>query len=197
MSDTLHAAHPALRDLAALLDDGRRELLAVWSSIPPADRERRPAPDAWTPAEVMDHLRIVEGGSARLLARRLQRAQEAGLGPESNPASRVGGMTAYDLPNSPVRLEAPEAVRPAPGASGADAEAGLVATRATLRDLLATADGLALGEVRAQHMRFGDLDMYQWLEFIALHERRHARQLERLRDALAGTTTIGATTAAA
>lgn len=192
MSDVSHPApHPALREIAALLDDERRHLLSVWVSIPPADRERRPSDGAWTPAEVVEHLRLVEGGSARLLVKRLQRAREAGLGSESDSRSRLGSLAAYDIDNALQRFEAPEGVRPAPGASAAPAEAGLEATRAALHDLLAAADGLALGDVRAQHMRFGDLDLYQWLEFIALHERRHARQLERLRDALAGTPTAG------
>lgn len=177
--------HPSLQELASLLDHERQHVVDVWASIPPADRERRPLPDAWTPAEVLEHLRLVEGGSVRLLGRRLERAREAGLGAEMGTASRVGGFAAYDIAGDASRLDAPEAVRPAPGASAAHAEAGLAETRAALHALLAAADGLALGEVRAVHMRFGDLDMYQWLEFIALHERRHARQLIRLRDELA------------
>jgi hypothetical protein len=177
--------HSSLQELATLLDHERQQLAAVWASIPPAHRERRPSPDAWTPAEVLDHLRLVEDGSTRLLTRRLERAREGGLGAEAGTASRLGGLAEYDFAGSTVRLEAPEAVRPAVGARAADAEAGLEVTRAALRELLAAADGLALGDVRATHMRFGDIDMYQWIEFIALHERRHARQLERLRDALA------------
>lgn len=188
--------HASLHELAALLEQERRQLMDVWASIPPADRERRPAPDAWTPAEVLEHLRLVEGGSARLLARRLERAREAGLGAEADASSRVGRLGEYDIAGDAARLEAPEPVRPAAGVSAADAEAGLAATRTALDGLLAAADGLALGEVRANHMRFGDLDMYQWLEFVALHERRHARQLERLRDALAAAPAGGAGAAA-
>jgi hypothetical protein len=185
------ALHPALAELASELDDARQHLLAVWASIPPEDRERRPAPDAWTPAEIVDHLRVVEGGSTRLLTRRLERAREGGLGAEASGASRLGGLAAYDLPNNPARVAAPESVCPTPDARAGDAEEGLAATRDGLRALLAAANGSALGEVRAHHLRFGDLDMYQWLEFIALHERRHARQLERVRDALAGQAAAG------
>lgn len=176
--------HAALRELADLLAQDRRALLDAWASIPPADRTRRPAPDAWSPAEVMEHLRLVEGGSARLLARRLARAREAGLGAESSDASRLGGFARLALPDDTARLQAPEAVAPAGPAE--DAEAALAETRRALDAVLRDGDGLALGEVRATHLRFGELDLYQWLEFIALHERRHARQLERLREALAG-----------
>lgn len=177
------ALHSSLTEIAAHLDHERQQLLAVWASIPVEDRERRPAADAWTPAEVLDHLRVVEDGSARLLARRLQRAREAGLGAESDPSSRLGRLNIYALPG---RMEAPDAVRPVPGARAEEAESGLAASRRALDALVADASGSALGDVRAQHMRFGELDLYQWLEFIAQHERRHAGQLERVRDALAG-----------
>jgi hypothetical protein len=177
--------HPTLQELTALLDAERARLLAAWARIPADHRERRAAPDEWTPAEVLDHVRAVEAGSTRLLARRLARAREAGLGPETDTASRLGGLDHLALVDDPARYPAPEIIAPTPGAGAAAAEAGLTESRAALRALLAAADGLALGAVRATHLRFGELDMYQWLVFIAQHERRHAGQLDRLRTALA------------
>ncbi len=172
--------HPPLQELADLLDRERAALLAARARVPPADRERRPAPDVWSPAELLEHLRLVEAGSARLLARRLERAREAGLGPETDPRSRLGAAALADLADDAERKTAPEPVAPPAGVRAADAEAGLAATREQLRALLAAADGLALGRVRATHLRFGELDFYAWLEFLALHERRHVRQMERL-----------------
>ena len=174
--------HPPLRELADLLARARADVLATWDAIPPTARELRPAPDQWTAAEVLEHLRLVEAGSAALLAKRLQRAREAGLGAEMDPRSRLDTMAAHALVSGP-RLDAPEAVRPALGVRAADAAAGLAASRAALDQLLAAADGLALGEVRARHLRFGEIDFYQWLLFIAEHERRHLGQLFALREA--------------
>jgi hypothetical protein len=168
--------HPPLQELADLLDRERAALLAVWERIPAADRERRAAPDQWTPAEVLAHLGLVEAGSARLLAR----AREAGLGAETDHGSRRGALAGYDIARNPARLVAPDAVVPPAGVTAAAAEAELAASRAALRALLAEADGLALGEVKANHMRFGELDMYGWLAFIAQHEARHAAQLLRM-----------------
>ncbi len=178
--------HPALDEIARLLDRERAALLATWAGIAPDDRERRPAPDAWSPAELLEHLRVVESGSTRLLARRLQRAREAGLGPETAAGSRLDAMDHVDVAGGAARYSAPDAVAPAPGVRAGDAERGLAESRSALRALLAEADGLALGEVRATHLRFGELDMYQWLVFLALHERRHGRQLARIGRALAG-----------
>jgi hypothetical protein len=41
-------------------------------------------------------------------------------------------------------------------------------------------DGLALGEIRHTHLRFGELDLYQWCLFVAEHEKRHVRQLREV-----------------
>jgi len=88
--------------------------------------------------------------------------------------------------HGPPRV-APEVVRPAPGVHAADAEAGLRASRAALDQVLASASGFALGDVKARHVAFGEIDFYQWLLFIAEHEQRHLRQLTDLRGALAET----------
>ncbi|GJG87509.1 hypothetical protein tb265_26900 [Gemmatimonadetes bacterium T265] len=180
--------HPPLQELADLLARTRDDVLAAWDALPPDTRERRPSPESWTPAEVLDHLRLVEAGSAALLAKRLQRAREAGLGAETDQRSRLDTFDAPEFVHLPP-FDAPEPVRPAAGVRAADAEAGLRASRAALDRVVADADGFALGEVRARHLRFGEIDFYQWLLFVAAHERRHLGQLLRLRDALAPTPT--------
>ena len=177
--------HPPLAEIAALLARARADVLAAWEAIPPDTRERRLSPERWTAAEVLDHLRLVETGSTGLLAKRLQRAQEAGLGPETDHRSRLASFDVPALVELP-RFDAPEYMVPAADIRAADAEAGLRASRADLDRLIIAASGLALGEVRARHIRFGEIDFYQWLLFIAGHEQRHTRQLAAIRDDLAG-----------
>ena len=46
-------------------------------------------------------------------------------------------------------------------------------------------DGLALGEIRHTHLRFGELDLYQWCLFVAEHEKRHVTQLREVAAQLA------------
>ncbi|MDB4916548.1 MAG: DinB-like domain protein, partial [Gemmatimonadetes bacterium] len=60
----------------------------------------------------------------------------------------------------------------------------LDASRAVLRDALAGADGLALGSIKHTHPAFGELDLYQWVLFVGLHERRHAGQVSEVISAL-------------
>ena len=159
----------------------------MWQTIPPDVRERRPAPGRWTAAEVLEHLRLVEAGSTALLAKRLLRAREAGLGPETDDRSRLDSFDIPHLEHLPP-FDAPAPVVPATNVRAADAEAGLRASRASLDAVMAGASGLALGDVKARHLRFGEIDFYQWLLFVAGHERRHVRQLVALRTDLTRTT---------
>ena len=176
--------HPPLRELADLLARTRDEVLAAWQALTPDTRERRPSPESWTPAEVLEHLRLTEAGSAALLARRLQRAREAGLGAETDHRSRRAApeLSAFVIDGPP--RAAPDVVRPSGDVRAADAEAGLRASRAALDAVMQEASGLALGDVKARHIGLGEIDFYQWLLFIAEHERRHLRQLNQLRDLL-------------
>lgn len=178
--------HPRVAELIDLLSRERAALLAAVASIPAADLDRRPAPDAWSVGELLDHLEQVEAGTARLLARRLARAREAGLPAEEETSSVLGRLSREELAARAPR-EAPDFVRPRPGTVAERALGELQRSRDALLEVLRDGDGLALGQVRATHATLGELDLYQWIAFIAHHEARHVAQLERIAAALAQT----------
>jgi hypothetical protein len=60
-----------------------------------------------------------------------------------------------------------------------EAMEGLESSRQALRTAVASANGLALGEIKQDHPVLGELDLYQWLIFLGQHEGRHKRQIER------------------
>ena len=175
--------HPRVAELVDLLTRGRAALLAAVASVPADQLEQRPNSDGWSVAEVLDHLLMVESGSARLLAKRLMRAREAGLGPETETSSVLDRLPGYDPATSPPRV-APEMVRPREGATAEAALAGLHEARETLVGVLRDGDGLALEQVTALHPVLGDIDLYRWVLFIAKHEDRHERQIRAIAAAL-------------
>ena len=178
--------HPRLTELADALSRHRAALLAAVAAVPAEDLERRPAADGWSVAEVLDHLARVEGGTARLLAKRVARARERGVGAATGDDSVLDRLDRFDVAGSPLPRVAPELVRPAPGVSAADALTALGASRGALLEMMRDADEVDLGEVKATHAALGELDGYQWLLFIGQHEARHARQIESIGRALAG-----------
>jgi len=53
-------------------------------------------------------------------------------------------------------------------------------TRAALKDVVAAGDGLALGAVRAPHVRLGEFSGYEWIAFAGAHAARHADQIREM-----------------
>ena len=179
--------HPRLAELTDDLARQRAALLSAIAAIPAEDLERRTAPDGWSAAELVDHLSLVEAGTARLLAKRAARAREAGCGPETRTDSVRGCMDRWSIPDAPVRIQAPETVRPRPGVGMEAALTSLQEARAALLATIEEIDGLDLTEVKATHPAFGELDAYQWIVSIVHHEARHLRQLAALAAALRAT----------
>lgn len=169
---------PRISEVLDYLDKNRAALERTLAEIPPASRERRPSPESWSVAEVIQHLSLVEGRITQVIARCIEEARTTGLGPEvdTSPVTptfdlarvldRGRPITAGDavLPKEPLDLDAAWAV--------------LEERRAKLRALVVSADGLALGRVAAPNPVLGPLDAYQWVLFAGAHEARHTAQIK-------------------
>ena len=172
--------HPRIAELTDYLQRARVELLAAVDAIPEARCAEPPRAGTWSPAEGLDHLAVVEAGTARLLAKRVARAREAGLGPERETTSVLDALDGRGVASRAERWQAPEMVAPRPAATIASALASLRESRAALLDVLHGADGLDLAAVKATHARLGEINVYQWALFIAQHEARHTEQLAEM-----------------
>jgi hypothetical protein len=170
--------HPRLIELCTFLESRRAGVLATVEGHPSERLETAPPAGGWTPAEILQHLAIVESGTTRLLAHRLQRAIDAGLPRETETTSVLTTFTLPPGASEPTR--APDVVLPEPGASSSAALAALADSRLALRTMLHAADGWALAGVSARHPLFGALNMYEWLLVLGEHDTRHARQIRRV-----------------
>jgi hypothetical protein len=171
--------HPRLAEVVRYVDDRRAELEAAATALPYERWGERPAPDGWSVAQVFDHLHLSESGTARLLAKRIARAREAGLGPEQSDESVMNSLDFFPVVAGPKR-QAPEIVVPRADARAPDVHDALRRSRADLHAALRLGDGLALGEVTATHLALGVINAYQWVLFIGQHEARHTRQVEQI-----------------
>jgi len=177
--------HARLAEAMEFVEEKRRELVASVEGVPRADLTRHSAAGAWSVAEILDHLRMVESGVARLITKRVQQARDAGIAKEETSADSVlGCLEPYSFSLESRKLKSPEAVRPNPNADPDEALEGLVATRQTLRHAASSANGVALGEIKHTHAILGELDLYQWLIFLGQHEVRHRKQIERTLNSL-------------
>ena len=170
--------HPRLAELSEHLAQQRRDLLDVASAVPTERWQTRPAPDRWSVSEIFEHLHRVERGAAAVLAKRIAKARAEGEHPaESDTSSVLGTLDRFRVSQLDRKLVAPELVVPTENPDRGTAERMLAESRAALLAAMASGDGLALGEIKHTHLRFGELDLYQWILFVAEHEKRHGNQL--------------------
>ena len=167
--------HSITRELLAYLDEQRSILKSAFDAVPAELRDRPPAPERWSAANVVEHLAIVESRIAKLLTERIEEAR-TGLPASTNTdpiLPTIDYKRMYDRSN---RVKAPETAIPT-GLNAASAWAALDNSSSLLRAMLVANDALDLSPVKHLHPRFGSLSVYEWVAFLGAHEVRHAAQI--------------------
>jgi DinB superfamily len=171
--------HERLAEAMDYVEEKREQLLDSLNGMSEDTLQYRVAEGSWTVAEILEHLRLVESGVARLIAKRVAQARDAGLGEEQSTDSVMPSFAPYRERLESAVLQSPEGVRPRADVDYQGALNGLGISRDALRAAAASANGLALGEIKHTHPILGELDLYQWLLFLGQHEERHRKQIER------------------
>ncbi len=178
----------------------RRQLVARVETLSEAQQNFRPADGAWSVAEIVEHLSIIELSMVKLIGMLLRKAESAsaensGAAGDDTPAANAADAANTARPFKPFSLDelvetirdkkltAPEQVRPGGQATLADSLANLQSSRSTVEGFRARLETSDLEAATYPHPFFGDLNASQWLAFIGHHEARHLRQIECLMDA--------------
>ena len=172
--------HPRIQEVLAVLDDTRDSLRNAVAGIPDAKRTIRPSDDRWSVAEVIEHLGMVETRIAQMIGEKIDAARQGGLAAETETTSVAPMLDINGVINRSKPITASEASQPRAGLSAEDGMKVLADRRATLRQAVIAADGLALGTIEIPHARLGALNVYQWLIFLAGHEARHTDQIREV-----------------
>jgi hypothetical protein len=176
--------HSRLTELRDHVDRQRSALLSAASSLP-ADRwTERPAADRWSMVELFEHLYRVEHGCARVVGKAALEARDAGHPAETEESSVLGRLDFVGLRDRSQRRISPDRVAPAGGWTSVEALEKLTTSRAELHDAIRAAEGMALGSIHRTHARLGELDLYNWILFVAEHEARHAQQAAEIAEQL-------------
>ena len=177
--------HPHLAAVLASLDEASGTLKHAVDSIPPERRGERPAPGRWSAAEVIEHLSLAEGGFASWITSGIEKARAGGLGNETAERTELPDRIRTLLGDRVNRRQAPERVQPKGDMTANAALQALAKGERRLRTVLSLADGLALNEVIVEHPSLGPFNVYQWIELMAEHRRRHAAQITEIGSAMA------------
>jgi hypothetical protein len=171
----------SLDEIFAHIDKVRKGLTDRFFGLNASDLNLRNNGQGWNPPELAEHLSVVEKSITGVLERLLVKSEELNV-----PARADGQIEPPVKFPSVVRdpeaykVEAPERIRPQ-GEKTIDVSLkDLERSREyinSLRPRMATVD---LSEAKFPHPAMGDINMYQWLIFIAEHEARHLTQLENI-----------------
>jgi hypothetical protein len=172
--------HPELAAAFGRMDSVTRELRAAVESLPAALHGRKPSPERWSVNDVLEHVDLVERLFVTTLVAKVEAATTAGLPPEIDAPALLPGQLSAVVEDRSSRRNAPESVLPTGRVEAGSSLAGIEASHARLRGAVAAADGLALSTVTHDHRIFGTLNVYQWVDLIAGHERRHLAQIREI-----------------
>jgi len=161
------------------VEEKRRELLNSFAGVSGTRLCQRGDPGGWSVAEILEHLRMVESGVARLITKRVEKARAEGLRAETSTSSVMSSFDPHAAKLEAGTLQAPTLVQPRTDVDINEAIEGLETSREALRAAVVSADGLAIGDIKHTHVVLGELDLYQWLIFVGHHEARHRKQIER------------------
>jgi uncharacterized damage-inducible protein DinB len=161
--------------LLLYLAQSRERLLDIVEGLNKEQQRFRPAPDRWSVADCVEHVSIAEKG----VLKKVQEALLSPLQPETRTSMPDDAVLAR-VSNRTPRCASPPELHPRRRWTdfGELLRRFEAARERSLR--FAAVTRADLRSYSFAHPKFGELDCYQWLLFLAAHAERHARQAEEV-----------------
>jgi len=167
---------PRIDVLLEMLSRYRSELKEALEKVPVDRRELRYGA-AWSAANVIEHLASTERSVASLISRFLAEAPWRSDSEVFDRAQFDQDVDVRQFLDRSVRIKGSQ---PSGLLSASEAWQNLKASRLNLLGVIEGARGRRLEDFARSHPTGQDLNGYQWLAFVAVHEGRHAAQLEEI-----------------
>ena len=168
-----------IAELFEYMDATRASLLACardmnesFAMIPPREGE-------WSAAQNLAHLALVESGVTAFMEKTIAAARAEGIGPDQSDDSFINSLDDWRVAEPLTKRTSPSRVAPDADKSVRESIESLVGTRARLKSIILENSDVDLHSIRREHPAVGLIDMYQWALFVAQHEERHRKQMER------------------
>jgi hypothetical protein len=177
--------HPRIQELIDYLALHRRGVHEAVAAVPVELHDRKPAPERWSVAEVVEHLSILEQRVAALLSMQVAAARANGVGPDTDTSSVVAGFVNPDrLLDRTQKIVAPKSVVPTGTVDTTAGTEALDRAHAALVASLENANGVSLENLVQAHPVLGPMNMYHWIVALGLHDDRHAAQIREIGQSL-------------
>ena len=169
---------PTLKTIVANLDRAQQGLLRAADAVSAIQWKARPGEGRWSAGELVSHLITTERAILRNTDRMLQKP------PKSVPLHKRFHVPMAVVESRLIRRKSPIATD---GAMIREKEEMLAELRETREKTLAFIGETLerdLSKYSMPHAFLGTLNTYQWLQMIASHEVRHAKQMKEIAVAL-------------
>jgi hypothetical protein len=164
--------------ILAALQESRELFLNSFAGVTEEQSRLKPAPDQWSVLDTIEHLTTAETIQLKLIS--TQRTPRAADAPNREHAFL------QMIPNRTHKMESPEGARPTGRfATLAEATEQFKSTRADVIRFLEHYTGdLRASEVKHPHPAAGMVSICEMLVGMAMHAKRHAVQIEEIKNRL-------------
>ena len=170
MDETL----PSLAKIIENLACAQSELLRTADAVPADQWKTRPAEGRWSAGELVGHLSAIE---RVILSRAGKLVQKP---PKSVPFFKRFHVPMMIVEARVIRRKAPVALEPQIICEKESMLAELRAVRERTLAFIEETRGRDLSNYNMPHPFLGNLNAYDWLQFIASHEIRHMKQMREI-----------------
>lgn len=175
-----------MRSLEIILQNLERAqtgFLSAADAVPAEQWKMRPAEGRWSAGELTCHLCAIERAILGRADKLLQKP------PKSVPFYKRFHVPMRIVESRAIRRKAPEALEPQTVCDKEEMLAELRGMRERTLAFIEETRGRNLSVYSMPHPFLGNLNVYDWLQFIASHEIRHTKQMREIAKALPKTVT--------
>ena len=169
----------SVTEIYEAIDKTRSKLISTAENLTEEQKKARENEQGWTAPEIIEHLGIVESGLVGMFEKLLSEAESAGLKSDGTLNPPISFLEIAKAAKD-KKFDAPKHVVPQATQSVAESLIKLQENRNKLSELRPRIEVTDLSNSMFPHPAFGNLNLYQWLAFIGLHEYRHLMQIERI-----------------
>lgn len=161
------------------LDTTRKHLLSAIEGLSDVQLNWKADEHTWSIAQIVQHIATVEGGAAQII--QLGLAQEPNFVPQDKPLEKM-------ILDRSTKANAPERLHPsAESKTLAQLKEILHNSQAQFLSALKNIEDFSLLDKTAPpmpHPIFGQMSTLQWITAVPLHEQRHVKQIEEVKEQL-------------
>ena len=168
----------SLKTIVENLKRAQVELLRAADAVPAEHWKTRPADGRWSAGELIGHLSEIERAILSRADKQLQKP------PKIVPFYKRFHVPMMIVERRVIRRKAPSNVEPQNVGEKEEMLAEFRGVRERTMAFIEETRGRDLSKYNMPHPFLGNLNAYDWLQFIASHEIRHTKQMREIAGAL-------------